>query len=171
MVDVNLIAGDTTAMPTAQGLLETLQDELDRRGLGDDVVSTVLAPGAEYALDLVPEDGATIWVRVQAIFPSTTNFPIPDVAPNRGGAVSLAQVYELGVIRGFLPPDNADAPDPQQLSDAATVQLADSAAIYTAVCRYFGSRSIPYMMGSYLPYGPLGAVVGGSWQVTAGSAF
>lgn len=170
MIDLSVIVDDTTALPHTQGLLAALQAELDRRGTGTDVTAAVLAPGAEYALDLAPEDGSTIWVRLQGLYPSTNNFPLQDVAPSLNGTL-LAQVYELGVVRGFIPPDNADPPDAQQLSDGARLQLADAAAIYTAICSYFKALSIPYLMGTYSPYGPMGAVVGGSWQVTAGTAF
>lgn len=171
MIDLNVIVDDSTALPTAQGLLAALQGELDRRGIGSDLVGAVLAPGAEYAFDLVPEDGSIIWVRLVGLFPSTGTFPIQDFVADRTGGTTIAQIYELGIVRGFLPPDNADAPEPQQLSDAARLQMADAAAIYTAICSYFKSQSIKYLMGLYVPYGPMGAVVGGSWQVTAGTAF
>lgn len=157
---------DRIAYPHLLGLKDALADELDARGLPG-LCETLIGVGAEVAFDFCDAscDGMG-WARLAGAFTSS-DFPIPDVTPHRG-VLLMAETFEVGLVRGMeLPTNPEDGMDPAVLDDAGRTQMADMSAILAVICAYFRSRSIPFIVGNYTPYGPAGACVGGYWQVTA----
>lgn len=156
---------DRIALPHLDGLLGVLEAELEARGL-DDLCETFLGAGAEVAFEYCDSScSGQGWARTASVFASS-NFPIPDISPNRG-ALLMAEVFEVGIVRGMAIPSDPDEPiDRDELRSAAEKQHADMSAILASLCGYFRAKSIPFIVGAYSPYGPAGACVGGSWQVT-----
>lgn len=157
---------DSLAFPHAAAIAAAIPDELIARGL-DDVCFVGVVPGAAASFDYCGGDcGGMAWVRVAGLFPSSTTFPYPDAA-RRPGPILLAQQFEVGIVRAIVVPDDGEAPDEETQTAEAGIQLADMRAILAVICGYFTGRDIPFLLGSYTPYGPEGGCTGGSWTVTA----
>lgn len=162
---------DTIAYPVSVGLLGQAAATLAERGLADELCFSGIVPGVEYALDHCQgECEGALWVRVAALFPSTA-FPQQDATVPPNGALNVAQQYEVGLVRGFALPDNAEPLDELASLAIARRQLADASALAAAICGYFSSEQIRFLLGQYTPIGPIGGCVGGSWIVTAERAF
>lgn len=158
--------GDRIAFPHLTALRDAIGPELDARGLPG-LCEGLIGAGAQTAFDYCDTscDGMS-WVRLDGAYASR-DFPNADAEANRGRLL-MAETFELGIVRGIdLPDDPAQGMDPAVLEDSAAVQLADMSALLAVICAYFGGLGVPYIVGSYTPYGPQGACVGGSWSVTA----
>lgn len=158
---------DRIAYPHLLGLRDAIGDELAARGLPE-LCDTLIGVGAQVAFDSCSTDcGGIGWSRLASAYSSTANFPNADLLPVRGPLL-MAETFELGVVRGIeLPDDPHEGMDPDVLSAAAQIQMADMSAILAVMCGYFGKKGIPYIVGTYQPYGAEGACVGGWWQVLA----
>lgn len=155
---------DTDAWPLATALVQTLNIEASRSNPIDRIY---LFPG-----ELAVFDEACYpfgWVRVTNIFPTAT-FPTPVGNPALSCASSLAVTLEAGIMRCAPQPrqlgrGQIEAPSTTEQRDAARAQLADMALIRRAIL------AVPCedkALGTYLPSGPMGGLVGGYWTTILG---
>lgn len=155
---------DWIAFKHLGGVLEVLGKVLEERLIPGLCTSQVLA-GDSIALEPVSEDCASMgWARLASVFPSS-QFPNPDVG-RQNGVTQFASTIELGVVRYFEAPDNAEPASVEQQFDASRLAAADMGAMLTAICAYCDARDIPVSIGSYAPIGPQGLVLGGAWTAT-----
>lgn len=156
-----------TAMPYLAELLEAVKAELDASGLGKGLCYQGVKPGAGVAYDF--GDGCTgmLWTRLGNSFACSGAFPVQDDGSQRA-PLRFAHTVEIGLIRGIDLPDDAEPATAEADFDDVERQLAESDAIVRAVCGYFARRRFDdWTLGSYLPVGPDGAILGGLWTVTA----
>lgn len=158
--------GDRIAFPHLDGLNQALVAELDARTLPE-LCETLIGAGAGVAFEYCSGACSGMsWVRLANTYGSA-DFPAADQVPNRGRTL-LAETFEFGIVRGMtLPDDPKEGIDPAELRATAELQLADMSALLAVICAYFNGKSIPFVIGTYTPYGPMGDCVGGSWTVTA----
>lgn len=163
---------DTLAMPILQELLDCLKEEIRESELDadDDICFVSAVPGAEVAFDY--DCSGMAWVKLNNAFP-TNNFPIPfdpSLGPNAG--VGIAFQVEVGMIHGVVGIDESGRiPDADDMLAATERQMAEMAAMHRAItCCLAGhvwpaGRELTYAITDYLPNGPEGGMVGGSWNI------
>jgi hypothetical protein len=128
-------------------------------------------PGNGVPVDYVGGDecGGMAWVRHVGSNP-TTRFPSADVSVDNC-AYSLAHVIEVGMVR----------PSPIPESDGSSIELPDDAAHLVSALELAddmmlmkeaiqrAAKTIDFViLGSYVPTGPEGGAVGGTWSLTVG---
>lgn len=120
-----------------------------------------VVPGEAVAFDYAGscDDACGMaWVRLGSAYPSVT-IGSPTAQPGNCSAAIGIDV-EMGIVR-CIEVGSADGspPTPEQLNDAADLQVADLLAIWRAVacCR----QSKDWAIGQYTPFGPEGGLVGG----------
>lgn len=151
---------DVTIWPGLEQLATCLCEELIRSGLPKTCFCGLVA--GDPAFDLTDSDEGIAWVRLVQVFPSTT-FPQPASGTLTCSANLVAEV-EVGVMRCFPAAKAAEFPTEMQQWDQAMLQQADMAAMYRAIqCCY--RKFEEFAIGAYVPSGPEGGWVGGSWQV------
>ena len=163
---------DTVAWPLLADLSQCLCDQLaaasDRKLCFCGVVT-----GEQVDGSLAGYDGCTggmAWVRVTNIFPSTT-FPNPDLLT--GCSTLLAVEVEVGTLRPMVIPRGRKLPSVGDLAVATQQAMSDMAAMHRAIacCASSSSVDFVYQLGNYLPIGPEGGLVGGTWTFTFQQAF
>lgn len=121
-------------------------------------------PGDNVALDYAGDcDDACgmAWVRLATSYPSTI---IGQPAENPGNcSAAIGFEVEIGIIRCLSVGDGDTPPDLADLTAAAVLQQADLLAMWRAVACCRNSRD--WLIGSYVPYGPTGGLVGGTLPV------
>ena len=152
-------------------LLQELSSGLDEAGLLESMCAITVNPGNAVPVDYVGGDecGGMAWVRHVSSSP-TVRFPNADVSVDNC-AYSLAHMIEVGVIR--------PAPIPE--SDGSTIDLPDDVAHFNSAMELAddmilmkeaiqrAAKSIDFViLGSYVPVGPEGGAVGGTWSLTVG---
>lgn len=155
---------DKSIWPAIASLTGCLCEEVIRSGLPPVCICTPL-PGETIATDYVSEDAGMAWVRLQSAWPSTS-FPNPS-----GSATCTAPIaYGLELGLAYCAPTLEDDGAPPGFSaqfDATRVQLAAMAAIRRAIiCCFPTARAADVVLGLYVPMGPEGGVVGGSWAIS-----
>lgn len=164
---------DGIAGPVLAAVLEAalaIYDELT--GL-DGPCAAGIVSGAAAAVDrgLDCGDGCQgmLWVRLESLYPSR-NFPEADSTPFRG-EMSWAAVVELGVVRA-APMLRGEGPDAQLPTMAEEEAAADRSNVDGAVLReallvrYADEQDVGIVLGSWVPFGPDGGVVGGALTAT-----
>ena len=152
-------------------LLQELSSGLDEAGLLESMCAITVYPGNAVPVDYVGGDecGGMAWVRHVSSNP-TTRFPNADVSVDNC-AYSLAHTIEVGLIR----------PTPIPESDGSTIELPDDVAHFNSAMELAddmilmkeaiqrAAKSIDFViLGSYVPVGPEGGAVGGTWSLTVG---
>jgi hypothetical protein len=152
-------------------LLQELSAGLDDAGLLESMCAVTVYPGNAVPVDYVGGDecGGMAWVRHVSSSP-TVRFPNADVSVDNC-TYSLAHIIEVGLIR--------PAPIPE--SDGSTIDLPDDVAHFNSAMELAddmmlmkeavqrAAKSIDFViLGSYVPVGPDGGAVGGTWSVTVG---
>lgn len=160
---------DVSVWPVAEAMAACLCDELVRSRLPE-VCFCGLLPGAVPSDQMGESLGGQAWVRVVRMFPSST-FPLQDNRPRISCGSELTVELELGVLR-CAPMASANGtvpPTMEETWEATRLQMADAAAMRrAAVCCYDESDLV--VLGQYVPYGPMGGVVGGMWTVFVSQA-
>lgn len=163
---------DTLAMPLLQGLIDCLKEELRESELDEDICIITPMPGSEVAFDY--SCGGMAWVQLVNAFPSN-NFPAPfdpSLGPNIG--VSIVFQMQVGMLRGIPGIDeNGSLPDAEDFLLATEYQMAEMSAMHRAIAcclaktEWPAGRELVYAITDYIPTGPDGGVVGGSWNFVA----
>lgn len=152
-------------------LNESLNQQIQARGLADDYSMVTVQPGTEVAFDFThDEDCAGIgWVRLVGGNVSTS-FPTPAAAANPVCAAgSLAFTVEMGVI-GPAPKmeEHMGAliiPSETELYEASMKQARELQMMWDAL----RSARIPEKQyGTYTPIGPDAGILGGMWTIIVG---
>lgn len=156
--------------------LETLasclcaQISVDNNGAGPCFCGVL--PGEGIAVDLTvcedEPDGecGMAYVRLSTIYPSTVVGQL-DLSTGNCGAGQGFDV-EVGIFRCFPLPEDGSAPDPGDLLEATTQQIADARTMWTTLscCGWLDDQKA-FVMGQYVPVGPSGGVIGGVFPVSA----
>jgi hypothetical protein len=152
-------------------LLQELSAGLDDAGLLKSMCAVTVYPGTAVPVDYVGGEGcgSMAWVRHISANP-TVRFPSADVSVDNC-AYSLAHIVEVGIVR----------PSPIPESDGSTIELPDDVAHFNSAMELAddmilmkdaiqrAAKSIDFLiLGSYVPVGPEGGAVGGTWTVTVG---
>ncbi|MEV0080926.1 hypothetical protein AB0H58_31325 [Nocardia neocaledoniensis] len=155
---------DTGVYVAARTLLDRLVLELAATRAGT-VCTAVVHPGQmtpDYGWCDEECDGAA-WTRVMMIAPTTTFPQILSTPVQPGRHVQLAVTIELGVDRCYMTPEDNSMPPIGVLDSATRDALDDAAAMHRAVmCAGLGE----FVVGSWTPRGPMGAIHGGTLPVT-----
>lgn len=157
---------DVDVWPLLGRLRDSVLREVTRSGAAP-LGAFAVYPGREPVLD----EGCSSfgYVVATAVFPTQT-FPTPAVTPEASCASSLAVAVEVGIWRCAPMPKSARrgeyvaAPASEQY-EAARVQFADMALLRRAV---LNAGFTDMALGTYLPAGPAGGLVGGYWTATVG---
>lgn len=105
------------------------------------------------------------WVRLNNVFPSG-QFPNPSPGPT-SCSDPLAARLDMGVMRCVPGIDAAGhMPDEIVQAEAVHVQTSDVASIYRAIECCLPTNRRDWIIGQYLPIGPLGNCGGGAVAVT-----
>jgi hypothetical protein len=117
---------------------------------------------ADYAGDCESLNGMA-WVRLVNSYPAV-GVGVQDETPGSCGT-SLGFDIEMGMLRHW--PIQAEPKDEAETLAATQLQLDDMMLMRRAVacCDALGGKD--YSLGQYLPIGPLGDLVGGSWTIFA----
>ncbi len=153
-------------------LLEELSAGLDDADMLESMCAVTVYPGTAVPVDYVGSSdscGSMAWVRHVSSAP-TVRFPNADLSIDNC-AFSLAHVIEVGIIR----------PSPIPESDGSTLDLPDDIAHFNSAMELAddmilmkeaiqrAAKSIDFViLGSYVPIGPEGGAVGGTWSLTVG---
>lgn len=158
---------DTIAWQDAVGLSDAIGKELIRRQIPG-VHEALVMPGVAITTDYVAGAGEGFsYVRLGNAY-QVLQFPIPQATYQAGAPLQITRSFELGILRGVALPEDGNALTRDEWFDVTRLAMADMQALLAVICSYFGSRGIPFLVGSYQPAGPEGGVVGGSWTVQAG---
>ena len=148
-------------------LVDALKEELGKAENMDDFCSMTIMPGNEIPLDL--DCGGSGWVRLVSVVPSEA-FPSQSARPGNCGYM-LAYSVEMAVfrpapqMRKFA--NDVTVPSDEENFIAAEQQMADMTAMHAAMRS--ASQLFPdFLLGSYVPQGPEGGLVGGVWSMTIG---
>lgn len=119
-----------------------------------------VVPGIQASLDYAgdcTDACGQAWVRLITSYPSTI-IGQPSERPGNCGT-SIGIEVEMGIARCVDVGDGTNPPDPLNLAASAVLQSADMMAMWRAVacCRH----SKDFAIGTYLPSGPAGGLVGG----------
>lgn len=118
----------------------------------------------QYAGDCASECGMA-YTRLLTMSP-VTGIGVPSFDPGNCGA-SIGFDLEVGIIR-CISVGNAqgDLPSDAELLEASELQMRDALTMRKAIACCDALTSKDYILGTYIPTGPRGGLVGGSWQVS-----
>ena len=152
-------------------LLQELSAGLEEANMLDSMCAVTVYPGTAVPIDYVGGEscGSMAWVRHVSSNP-TVRFPNADISVDNC-AYSLAHSIEMGIVR----------PSPIPESDGSVIELPDDVAHFNSAMELAddmvlmkeaiqrASKSIDFViLGSYIPTGPEGGAVGGTWSLTVG---
>lgn len=156
---------DDRAWPVMLRLVDCLRERILDAGVPEPAFIGVL-PGASPALDWCgPDCGGQAWVRLVLATPST-EFPTPDGEPTFF-IPPQASTFEVGLLRCAPMPQGDILPSADEQFEATRLQLADMRVLRDTIQCCFGDTE--FLLGSYVPRGPQGGCVGGTWNVTVSS--
>jgi len=137
----------------------------------DSMCAVTVYPGTAVPVDYVGGDGCMgmAWVRHTGSNPSVA-FPSADVSVDNCVS-TLAHSIEVGIIRPAPIPEsdgmNVELPDALTHMNSA-LDLADDMMLMKAAIQR-AAKSIDFViLGGYVPNGPEGGAVGGTWSLTVG---
>lgn len=149
-------------------LHECLNAEIKARGEQGRYCTVAIQPGNAVVFDFGDEDCLGMaWVRLVSANPTAT-FPSPATGLNNC-ALTLAYTVEMGII-GPAPQVDEQLntivlPSEEELFDTAMRQADELQMMYDAIRK----ADIPEkIIGDYVPQGPDGGVLGGTWTVIVG---
>lgn len=150
-------------------LLESLTRQVKARGREDDFCSLTIQPGVGAVVDFGPESDCrgSGWVRLVSANP-TAAFPAADTRVG-ACAYTLAFTVEIGMVAPApMPTDRLGKllmPTDEELFDASMRQAGEMQMMFDAL----RTANLPQMVvGDYVPQGPEGGVLGGTWSAQVG---
>lgn len=148
-------------------LLDALREEIAKTPDGEDFCVMSVMPGSDIPFD--DDCDGSAWVRLVGVVPSTV-FPNPANIPGNCASM-LAYTIEVAAFRrapGFEKFGNTvTMPTNEEHFEASALMYGDMEAMHKAIKSTY--RLFPdTMLGSYVPQGPEGGVVGGIWTLTIG---
>lgn len=169
---------DPVATPLLTGLLQAVVDLYEAPGSqAEPPCAWLVVAGDQIQVDRGGYVGQTddgvpcsglLTVRLVSLQP-TENFPAAVGVPIRQFDLSWAARIEIGVWRpGPEPVETGDGlvlPTVEEEQAAGTVALLDAAVVRAALLHYAETTDTACLLESYLPWGPMGGVVGGATTV------
>lgn len=123
-------------------------------------------PGAEIAFDYIGncgDDGPCGMAYVNLTDAQPANgVATPNTEVNNCGSL-LGFSIEIGILRCVPIEKDGEPPDPAVLLAVSRIVNADIKTMQRAVAC---CSPKPYILGTYQPYGPTGAVIGGTFDLT-----
>lgn len=159
---------DPTVLPAAAVLLACLEAELSMTATPPRSVSMRVGATVELLLSSSRDEccEGVGWVRVVAIYPSTT-FPVPDDQYTACAPIQWAAVLEMGVARCALTPGANTIPTADEWNTIAATVLDDAAAMRRALCCYADEDpDRMWIAGTWQPLPVEGGCLGGTQTVT-----
>lgn len=119
----------------------------------------------DYAGDCSDGSCGMAWVRLVNVYPATT-VGQPDESSNNCASM-LGLNIEIGLMRCVsIGNEDGSQPDAGTLLAEAEQQHQDAMSMWRAVACCTGLTSKDYVLGSYVPMGPMGGYMGGSWNLS-----
>jgi hypothetical protein len=149
---------DAVAAPVLTGLLAAtlaLYDDLPVDGPCAAGLVSGAAPALDRGLDCAGGCAGQLWVRLVAVYP-----------------VSWAVTAEVGLVRPAPTLHDAESGTVVLPSMAEETSAADLAAVDAAILReallvrYARAQGVGIALGTWVPYGPEGGIVGGAWTAS-----
>ena len=159
---------DLSVLPVAQLLLECFRAETEALEVPPASVSLRVGAQVELLVALSRDEccEGVGWVRVAAIYPSST-FPVADAEWSPCAPAQWAAILEMGIARCAPTPSAEGIPSPDQWNAVAAAVLADAAAMRRAICCFEASeRDRMNLPGLWTPLPVEGGCVGGTQQLT-----
>ena len=133
-----------------------------------DVCFCGIVPGeavpAEYAGDCNTRCGIA-WVRMISAYPSNAVGVL--ITEPGNCAFGLGMDVEIGILRCIsVGSADGDGPTPQELQDAAQLQIADALLMQRALFCCDGVPNKDVVLGTYQSLGPEGGLVGGAYTMS-----
>lgn len=130
-----------------------------------------LRPGNAMAMLLSMTDDecckGIAWVRVDAVFPSSTNFPNPDLQPmQRCGIKQWAVRLEIGIARCAPTTGARTMPSGDTWNEASDLIYDDFAVLNKAICCFTDKYKWAWVAGQWSPLPVEGRCMGGSMMLT-----
>lgn len=153
---------DDVIWPLMVQLSQCLCEEIEARGLLPGDCFCGILPGDQATWDY---STGMAWVRLVDSYPSTV-FPTANTTPRASCSASLVATLEVGLLQ-CAPQMGPDGSPPTQAEqfEAARLQIAGMRAMQQAIA----CCDLPIVtLGSYTPNGPLGGLVGGTWNINVG---
>jgi hypothetical protein len=161
---VPVLVDDKSIWPAITSLVSCLCEQVITSGLPPVCICTPL-PGETLATDYVSEEAGMAWVRLESAWPSTS-FPNPSASAACNAPLAFGLEVGLAYCAPTLQEDGTPPAFAEQFN-TTRVQLAAMAAIRRAViCCFPATRAQDVILGLYVPMGPEGGVVGGSWSIS-----
>lgn len=158
------------ALQIADIVQDAVEAELRKVGRLDDLCAKTIYPGEAVPADYGVEScGGMLYLRLSTAFQSSA-FPTADVRPGVCG-YALAYPFEVGILRPSpIPYTNIEIelPDDAAHREATEKQFDDMEAMYRGLTTALDDFD-DFVIGSYVPIGPMGGVVGGQWDFTVGA--
>jgi hypothetical protein len=105
------------------------------------------------------------WVRLVNMFASEGIIDAFQEPGNCNAETSFT--VEVGILRCMTVGDESgEPPTPEEYLESAQLQIADALCMKRAIVCCEALPNKDYMLGPYLPTGPLGGIYGGTWQLT-----
>jgi hypothetical protein len=162
---------DKVIKPQAHRMLACLDEQ--RLKMDADVRPKLigLRPGSVMDLLLSMESDeccrGIAWVRVDAAFPSLTNFPNPDLSPmQRCGVQQWAVRLEIGIARCAPTPGARTLVSSDTWNNSADQIYDDFAVLDKAICCFTDGYKRAWVAGQWSPLPVSGRCMGGSMQLT-----
>lgn len=150
---------DAPIFSTMVMLQQCLCEEIESRNLPEVCFCSVV-PGAQTIYDF--SEGGQAWVRLQTAFPTRT-FPQQDESL-RNCAAGIAYGLEIGIVRcAPMLSEDGDPPSAAEQFEATRLQMADMMAMRAAIQCCMAKKDS--LLSTYVPIGPEGGALGGSWTV------
>jgi hypothetical protein len=164
ILDPDQMVEDRTIWPAIASLTACLCRTVVDLGLPPVCICSPM-PGEEIASDYVSEEAGMAWVRLESAWPST-NFP----SPSGAAACNAPLAFGIEVGLAYCAPGSSDDGEPPSMAaqfDAVRLQMAAMNAMRQAIlCCFPTSRASDVALGVYVPAGPQGGVVGGTWSIS-----
>lgn len=161
---INQLIADSAAMPCAVGVIP-----------GEGMIPEYQGPCMTYTTTILNEDDEEVevdvphetcgrgWVRMGQAYPASGVGAL-NATPGNCGA-DLGFDVNMGISRCYNPSDARTGPTAVYLEEVTTQVLDDMMTMKRAIqcCTTLDAKD--YILGPYLPFGPLGAMIGGSWSI------
>lgn len=110
------------------------------------------------------ECGGQAWVRLVNAYPST-QVGVADITVGNC-TKGLGFDLEVGIIRSIVIPEDGEAMEPEELLSGSQLQIADMLTMQQALQCCEALANEDFVLGTYLPSGPDGALLGGVWPAS-----
>lgn len=106
------------------------------------------------------------WIRLINAYPSN-DIGVALTTPGNCAGTGFGYDLEVGILRGIRIEENGGALPAEEMLSAVQLQVADMLTMQQALeCCALDNKD--FVIGQYLPIGPEGGLVGGTWTISIG---